>query len=326
VRWVPGSRANNLDVIGLSRTVAACLIVVALAACTGEPRNLPAAAGEPLAAAKGGDLLYASTIEGRVFAFSYPSGGIASTFQIQSSADVWGACADASGNVFFTIEESATSSRIDEYAHGGTTPIGSLRDDGYVAADCASDPASGDLAVTSFDAASGASNVAIYRKARGKPARFSDAALTVQFCAYDGQGDLFVDGTGKHQLAELPKAARAFRTIALSAQLVRPAGVEWDGTDLAIEDNGFHRKDAAIDRVQIANSRGTIIGTTHLRGLANRGATFWIAGGDVVTSGGQQGNRVGRWNYPPGGRVLKIFRGEKIRGQTLYGVTISNAE
>ncbi len=323
MRWVPGSRANNLDVIGPPRTLAACLIALALAACAGEPRNLPAAAGEPLAEAKSGDLLYASTIQGRVFAFAYPTGGIASTFQIQSAADVWGACADGSGNVYFTIEESATSSRIDEYAHGGTTPIASLRDDGYVAADCASDPSSGDLAVTSYDATSATSNVAIYRKARGKPARFSAAGLTAQYCAYDSQGNLFVDGNGKRQVAELPKGAGKFRTITLSAALVRPAGVQWDGANLAIEDSGFHRKDASIDRVHIAGARGTIVGITHLRGLANRGATFWIAGGDVVTSGGQQGNRIGRWSYPAGGRVLKLFRGEKIRGQSLYGVAIS---
>lgn len=275
--------------------------------------------------AKPGRLLYASTIEGHAFIFSYPHGGLVGTFTIGSGGDeVWGACADNSGDVYFTVEESATSSVIEEYAHGGTTPIATLHDDGYVAADCASDPTTGDLAVASYDqGTSGADNLAVYKHARGTPKRYADSKMSVAFCGYDAQGNLFADGNGSYQLAELAKGATSLENLALAPALVRPGGIEWDGTNLAIEDSGFARRFAAIDRVQISSSGATVLGTTHLHGLANRGVTFALDGVGVVTTAGQQDTLVGRWAYPGGGKPVKIFRAKGIRGEELYGVAIS---
>jgi hypothetical protein len=278
------------------------------------------------AQARGSDLLYATTIGGKGFVFSYPAGGIVATFRVAAATAVWGACADRNGDVFITAQRSARSSFIYEYAHGGTTPIATLRDDDYVAADCSSDPMSGDLAVTSYAIGSGAKdNVAIYAHASGKPRRYFDAALDAIFCGYDDRGDLFADGEGSDQLAELAKGTRELKKIALSRQLVRPGGVEWDGRDLAIEEGGFARKFSAIDRVHLSNGGGTIVATTHLHGLANRGVTFSIAGDAIVAVGGQQDTEVGVWRYPAGGKVRKIFRASEIRGDSLYGVAISAA-
>ncbi|MGA8575250.1 MAG: hypothetical protein WB609_06095 [Candidatus Cybelea sp.] len=309
--------------------VAAALIVVASTGCAGNPlpsQSAPVPASPSTRWTKSGQLLYAATIEGHAFVFSYPHGGIVGTFTIGTGDQVWGACADSNGNVYFTVEQNATSSLIEEYAHGGTTPIATLHDDGYVASDCSSDPLTGDLAVTSYDqGTNGSNNVAIYRHARGTPKRYFDSQMSVAFCGYDGSGNLFVDGSGSYQLAELAKGSAALTNFSLSPPLVRPGGVEWDGTNLAIEDSGFARRFAAIDRVQISRSGASILGTTHLKGLANRGVTFWISGGDVVTTAGQQDTLIGRWQYPAGGKPVKIFRAHGIRGEELYAVAISAA-
>jgi hypothetical protein len=309
--------------------VRSSLFTLALASCAASPipMGTPATSGGwDARQTVGEELLYVTTIQGRAFIFSYPSGGVAGTFGVAPGEDVWGICADANGDVFITEQQSTTSSSIYEYAHGGTTPIATLRDDGYVAADCSSDPTTGDLAVTNYDEASNSGdNVAIYHRARGKPHRYFDSQLSVAFCGYDDRGNLFVDGGGTYQLAELAKGSGTLTNIRLSKQLVRPEGVEWDGKELAVEDGGFARKFSAIDRVRISGTKGTVIGTTRLGGLANRGATFWFQGGNVLTSGGQQGDRVGLWNYPAGGKVLKLFRGMGIRGESFYGVAVSAA-
>jgi hypothetical protein len=320
--------ANNLDMEAFG-VVRNSFFALALASCAALPIPMDSPIASNGWAARQTDreeLLYVTTIQGRAFMFSYPSGGVAGTFGVGPGQDVWGICAAANGNVFITVQQSTTSSSIYEYAHGGTTPIATLRDHGYVAADCSSDPTTGDLAVTNYDEASNSGdNVAIYHRGRGKPHRYFDAQMSVAFCGYDDRGNLFVDGGGTYELAELAKGSSTLTNIRLSKQLVRPQGVEWDGKQLAIEDGGFARKFSAIDRVRLSGTKGTVVGTTRLGGLANRGATFWFQGGSVLTTGGQQGDRVGLWNYPAGGKVLKLFRGMGIRGESFYGVTVSVA-
>lgn len=276
--------------------------------------------------AKRTDLLYASSIGGRVMVFDYPNGGLLGTFTVATGIGVWGICSDRNGDVFITSQQSATSSFVYEYAHGGTAPIAALHDDGYAANDCASDPVTGNLAVTNYDfGSSGGANVAIYTGARGKPHYFSDSKLSVGFCGYDENGNLFVDGRGAYQLAELPKGGSKLENIGLKQHLVVPGGVEWDGTHLAVEDGGFMRRFAAIDRVELTKSKAHIAGVTHLRGQANRGATFWLEGRNVVSVAGQQDTRVGLWLYPKGGFYRRLFHGRGVRGDGLYGVTVSKA-
>jgi hypothetical protein len=308
--------------------VAGIVLGAACAAAT-LPAGSPATGAARLGpASKQSALLYAFTIQGDAFIFSYPHGGLVKHFNVPGVAvGVWGVCADNSGDVFVTAEQSSTSSQIYEYAHGGTAPIATLPDDGFAAAGCSSDPTTGDLAVTNFDEASpGGANVAIYRNARGTPHRYVDPKMSVAYCGYDDDGNLFVDGSGDYQLAELTKGSRRFKNISLNEALVRPGGIAWDGTDVAIEYGGYARKLSAIDRVRVSGIAGTVVGTTHLKGLANRGVTFWIDGGKIVTVGGQQVDRVGLWEYPAGGKYLKLFYPTKTHRQTMYGVAVSAAQ
>jgi hypothetical protein len=315
------------SIVKASYTRLLCLIA-GLAGCG--PAALPSAPAAPgalaMPAERATSLLYATTIDGHGFIFAYPKGGTLATFSVATGTGVWGICSDRNGDVFVTSQLSATASKIYEFAHGGTTPIATLDDDGYAIADCASDPVTGDLAVTNYDqTSSGGSNVAIYARARGTPRHLADPKMSVAFCGYDDDGNLFVDGNGTYQLAELPKGADAFKNIALDGTIVGPGGVAWDGTELAIEANGFARKQAAIDRISVRGGKARIAGTTYLHGQANRGMTFWLGGGALLTAGGQQDTRVGLWPYPTGGKVSKLFRAHGIRGDALYGVTVSVA-
>jgi hypothetical protein len=266
-------------------------LAIVLAGCgvaAGSLEPAPERAQTGLTQAPREELLYASTIDGHGFIFSYPRGGVLETFAIAQGSGVWGMCADAKGDVFVTSERSATSSYVYEYAHGGTKPIATLRDQGYAVSDCASDPVTGDLAVTNYDdASSKGANVAIYRHARGAPQRYFDAKMSPAFCGYDDRGNLFVDGSGEYQLAELARGNAKLENIALNEELAGPGGVQWDGKDLAIENDGLTRRFAAIERVAVSNSKGTVVGVTHLHGLANRGRTFWIEGGGTTLPAGR---------------------------------------
>ncbi len=305
------------------------LLIGMLAGCASAPMLVTATLGTVAwmaPEAKRTDLLYASSIRGRVMVFDYPNGGLVGTFEVATGIGVWGICSDRNGDVFITSQQSATSSFVYEYAHGGTTPIATLHDDGYAANDCSSDPVTGNLAVANYDfGPSGGANVAIYTGARGKPHHYGDSKLSVAYCGYDQNGNLFVDGRGTYQLAELPRGDNKLENIGLNQHLVVPGGVEWDGTHLAVEDGGYMRRFAAIDRVALAKSKAVVVGVTHLRGQPNRGATFWLQGRDVVSVAGQQDTRVGLWLYPKGGFYTRLFHGQGVRGDGLYGVTVSKA-
>jgi hypothetical protein len=62
--------------------------------------------------------------------------------------------------------------------------------------------------------------------------------------------------------------------------------------------------------MQVSGSKGTIVGTTGLRGdTEGAGGTVWISGDTVLGPyGGESARRVGTWNYPAGGDPIKITR------------------
>jgi len=321
---------NNLAIMRF-RPVFFALISLFYAAvlggCGGSP-NPPAlqspAASRNLPQGSSGDLLYVNSTTGNGFIFSYPSGQFITEFTIASGVTAWGACADSSGDVFITVEVNSTTSSIYEYAHGATTPSAILNDNGYVATACASDPTTGNLAVVSADeSASGKDNVAIYAHATGEPTRYYDSKVTFQFCDYDDSGNLFADGSGKHQLAELPSGGKSFKNIPLDKELIMPGGIVWDGSDLAIEYASFSPKYSGIDRVELAGGKGKIVDSIDLKDLANRTASFALEDGTLIEAGGQTLNEVGLWNYPAGGKIVKLFRAKGASGQTFYGLALS---
>jgi hypothetical protein len=180
-----------------------------------------------------------------------------------------GDCDDRAGNVFITDEFAGT---ISKYAHGGTNPTLIISNVGRNPYGCSVDPKSGDLSVVSFGT-SPWGGVFIYKKAKRSVTEFADpSTYNYYYCGYDNNGNLFVEGSNYlHQdaglLAELPKGGSAFETVTLSNSFSPGGGVQWDGTDLALESpNGRHNTQGptVIDRVQISGSTGTMTTPVYL--------------------------------------------------------------
>jgi hypothetical protein len=260
--------------------------------------------------AKSEDLIYAdSSNSADTYVFSFPKGKLVGT--IVGGAQVQGSlCADAQGDVFVTglQNQSYGLGLIYEYAHGKTQPIRILQEPGVIPDGCASDPTTGDLAVSAWNWASGVSGVNVYRKARGVPSYYEDEEIIdYAFCGYDDKGNLFINGQGSGYgmyFAELPKGSGGFTNLRFSKYIkfFDMGQIQWDGRYITVEDFSS----LAIYRAKISGSNAKVVGVTHLRKWdASQLALSWIAGGAVLAPSvlaptGAQDSEIGFWKYPLG--------------------------
>jgi hypothetical protein len=258
--------------------------------------------------AKGMDLLYVSDLNtGSVDVYSYPGAKLKG--RLKGFAVPHGECVDKAGDVFIT---NGGVSQIVEYAHGGTTPIATLNDPHNFPHACSVDPTTGNLAVTSFPLGSGPGTVQIYKHAKGKPKSITVGnVFQVYFCGYDDKGNLFVDGTDMHvafEFAELPAGSTAFMPITLNQSFTYPAGVQWDGTNLAVGDQVNLSGPSKIYEFSISGNTGTEVGSTSLANSCDV-LGFWIQGGTVIAPNDCSPN-VMYFNYPAGGSSTKTIGGK----------------
>lgn len=186
-----------------------------------------------------------------------------------------GLCSDAKGDVFVA---NFAAYDVIEYAHGGTSPIATLQDEGnntqYFAAGCAVDPTTGNLAVTNDGGEENGDNpawgnVAIFKNASGTPTFVSNGSNIAYeyFDTYDNEGNLFIDGraftTYTYQLAELPSGSSTFTDIALTGGTIYfPGTVAWDGTDLILGDQKYNDdSESGFYRVSVSGSAATVVST-----------------------------------------------------------------
>lgn len=269
--------------------------------------SLPAAARQltALQPAARGSLLYVSdTGSSDVYVFSYPKGKLVQT--LSGFAEPGGECVDSRGNVFIT---NTGGSNIIEYAHGGSTPVATLKDNGWFPIGCSVDPATGNLAVTNFStSSSGPGNVVIYKHAKGRPTgHYADPAMpSMLLCSYDGSSNLFLDGLTQGSafaFAELRSGATKLTNITVDQSIGSAGGVEWDGTYVAVGDQSTN----TIYQFSIAGKHATKAGSTALGG-ASEVFQFWIDGSKVIGPDALGGD-VGFWNYPEGGTATKTISG-----------------
>jgi hypothetical protein len=255
--------------------------------------------------AKGENLIYADSANSTdTFVFSSASGKLVGT--IVGGAQVQGSlCADVHGNIFVTglQDESSGLGLIYEYAHGKTEPIRVLEEPGVIPDGCASDPTTGDLAVSAWNWSSGASGVNVYRNARGVPTYYEDEQIIdYAFCGYDDDGNLFINGQGSGYamyFAELPKGSSGFTNLLFSKYInfLDMGQIQWDGSHITVEDFSTY----AIYRVQVSGSNAKVVGVTHLRKWdASQRGLSWIVGGTVLAPTGTQDSEIGFWTYPVG--------------------------
>ena len=203
------------------------------------------------------ELMYVSDFgAASVSVYSYPAGKLEG--HLRGVVAPAGECSDRSGNVFVTEPTAGKS----EFAHGGTRPIAVLKDSAPVA--CSVHPTTGDLAVANQSSQAGPSGVSIFAAAHGAPVKYSAKGFYQHYAvAYDGAGNLFVDGVSRHlkfRLAELLKNTAAFAALTVDHQIRVPGNVQWDGTYLAIGEQGKGR----IYRFAIAGGHGTLTSTVTL--------------------------------------------------------------
>jgi hypothetical protein len=295
-----------------------------------------------LPGAKITDLLYVSNSlgTGGLLVFSYPKGELVGEVAVPSEDPV-GLCSDGAGNVFATTAGLVSQSYIYEYAHAGTKPIATLTDPGE-ANGCAIDPVTGNLAVTNVSSVGGSmgsyGDVAIFPHAEGKPSTYYDASITsYDYCAYDGKGNLYVDGHGAFTstatIGELPSGSGVFSDITLTED-IEPISMQWTGGSLLVSSLTHVQSKHGpqpIYEIRVSGSSGVVSGPLLLhspRDVNPYGPVqFWLQGHTLI---GPDRNRGGNgllnfWHYPAGGWPKKIIR-RPGHAFGLYGVTMSNAK
>jgi hypothetical protein len=227
--------------------------------------------------AKSADLLYVANVY-TITVYSYPKGKLVGT--LSNFYKPYGECVDKSGNVYIT---DSAFGKIYEYAHGGTTPIHTLKDPSYQPYGCAVDSVTGNLAVANYsDNSAREGNVVVYRKARGFPRSFIGYGMYYYYyLGYDAKGNLYVDGLNYggfgFVFGELRKGGGQINPLLLPNTVAFPGGIEWDGKYLAVGDAG-----TSIYQYSFSGSKATLKGTTSLTGAGTMGQ-FGISGSTVVT-------------------------------------------
>src|SRR5579863_7905024 len=203
--------------------------------------NAPVGRSWILPAAKKSDLLYISDLLAQVVDIYTYGHGYKLVGQLTGFFNPEGLCVDLKGNVYVTNVTNDGVYQITEFAHGGTSPLRVLSDPDGRPNGCSVDPTTGDLAVADFWGASeGIGNVTVYKNASGTPTPYSNSNIYYDYyCAYDDNGNLFVDGETEGSvfgLGELTKGGSTLNFINIDQTIYLPGGVQWDGKYLAVGD------------------------------------------------------------------------------------------
>ncbi|MBV8530046.1 MAG: hypothetical protein JO104_01915 [Candidatus Eremiobacteraeota bacterium] len=234
-----------------------------------------------------------------------------------------GECADEAGNVYITDRRAR---EIDEYAHGGKSPIAVLLDERYPEG-CAVDPVSGDLGVANYQRGS----ISVYPANGGSP-RLYLASTSDHFtsCAYDDHGDLLVMSYYSYSYGSVIKF---YYLPQHGAQLLlvrlRPRhsgygtgeGVAWDGKYWVVESS------RVLSRFTI-NARAKYIDSIRLSGayiptapIAIYRKTSKSLGTQVVGAAtAAYKSAIEYWSYPMGGKPVGDIAKDL---DAPYGIAIS---
>lgn len=236
-----------------------------------------------------------------------------------------GLCSDASGNVWVANYVGYLQSYIVELSHTGSY-LTEVYDPG-LAAGCAVDPTTGDLAVAnqySYYYSNDCGNVVVYQlPSQYYPSRYTNPALgctSYFFASYDQHGTLFVDGPATFYsgfaLSKLPAGESSLETVTIKRGTIYfPGGVQWysAGHYLVVADQECGA--ACLYRIKIKGTTGKITGVTSLYNQGGSGACdvaqmaitqtvsgTIVAGGDgELPCGYRSSTSVDVWSFPSGG-------------------------
>ena len=198
------------------------------------------------------------------------------------------------------------------------------------ASGCASDPATGNLAVTYYDFAPSGTvpDVAVFTNARGTPTVYQ-TRIASQFCTYDDNGDLFADGYlgNGAAIAELPSGSSSFAVLPINKSIGgNPSSILWDGKHLSVK--SVSHSSEMFSRIKITGSTATVVGTVCFRDkMTHGGACVALGKCSSHPYGANNVVRIGFWQYPKGGKAIQTFT-QKDFGERLTfarGLTVSIA-
>ncbi len=210
--------------------------------------------------AKKQPLLYVSDqTTNDVYVYSFPTGKLMGT--LTGFDAPYGQCTDAHGNIFIT---QFNSSKVTEYAHGGTAPINTLSVSGEYPTGCSIDPKTGNLAVATFINDNYPGGIFVFAHAKGMATEYKAPDMYYYFPpAYDNRGNLYVETEGPTSggtiVQELPHGSGTFESLYLNVTIHFPSGVQWDGKALDLGDQSFSPSEGSgIYRMQVKGNFATM--------------------------------------------------------------------
>jgi hypothetical protein len=256
--------------------------------------------------------------------------------QITGLSFPYGQCVDRGGDVY--VVDNNTS-KIYEYAHGGTTPIATATDDYGSPIGCSVDSTTGNVAVGNFNGpGSGTGGIDVFAGGlNGSQTNYTDSNLFHLFPpGYDPGGNLFVQATdysGTHELAELPAGSAKF-TLLGGLTVGFPGAVAWDGFYLTATDQNYQNAyTTMIYRITVAGSTVKAVRATQLTDNCYPGTNWMVAVQPFVT--GTTGklnavaagnlncpNRQNLFNYTNGGNPKRSLP-SAIAPYAPYGQSVS---
>jgi hypothetical protein len=261
--------------------------------------------------ARGRDLLYISSSTYQysdVYVYTFPGVKLVGGIVVGNYAS--GLCSNSDGDVFVT-----DAYNVDEYRHAEARRAAAISDP-LGAFGCSVNPVNGDLAVA------GGGGLAIFHPGKRYQWHlgrlFSLNLNGASSCAYDGSGNLFLDGTlstssGSQQLFdELPKGGKQLENVTLNVSLTTPGNLAWDGKYLAVGDNS----NLLIHRFAIRGRQGTQVGKLSLNGMQGV-RQFWIQDGILIGPAFESNWLFGLWHYPRGGSTESTTQQDEASGATV---------
>jgi hypothetical protein len=311
----------------IGRYTLVIIAALAVAGCGGAGTAVPQGAMTQSRAHKAssssGDLLYV-TYGHEVYVLTFPTLKKVETFTPPTWLGFNGASNPNDGDMCFDNDKS-----VYLFAHGGTKPYAAIGTptEGESNFDCAWDPTTNGLAIT-VDSFTKGTWVNVYTNPSGYPTTYSSPSLNfMEYAAYDGDGNLFVNGQGPSggALVELPKGGN--KLVTLSTGTLSPYGpLAWDGNYMTLP----QRRD--IYRFETSGSSLTIVGKTVMKDTTVP-MQITIAGdlivGDAINQSGNghvNGRWLGLWNYPKGGKpytAIRFVRKKEGIGTVLVSVAPS---
>jgi hypothetical protein len=243
--------------------------------------------------AKVSSLLYVSDGSSSVYVYSYPQLKLTGT--LRGFSQPLGECVNKAGDVWVA---NFGAQELDEFAHGGTKPISTLKTDtDHTPYGCSVNTKTNDLAVSTWRGGSGPGYLSIYKGSKGAPKTYPDSAFVYAlYPGYDDKGNVFLDGVANgsaFRYAELPSNQTKLKSITLKKSIGYPGDVEFDGTYTTVGDQ--------TARAVYRTMAGKVVGTTTLTGSGTLYGYF-ISGKTIF---GVDDNGLGVYAYPAGGPATK---------------------